>query len=925
MKSFYIFISVFLIYSTNIFSQKQLSHFVSEGSDTKNIVKNINGKNYLLSFYQSDEIFVYEIESEDSKNLLHQRYFQGLFENNDIKIFGEKMIFESYSGFIIYDFINDSIIDKTFDYPISYCIFKYPSESDFIVTIKMKDTSVWNSYVIDFNGNIADTLQSGIHCRKANNLIYSDYEYTEKKHTYRYHNYLNNKTDTLFTTFNCRNRFELAEDKMWYQDNEKNIIEYNYGTGEKTHFQDVVAYDSYYYYVYKFDNYLYLYNFNHSDRITHIQIFNIDTKRKVNEIDIPDTDRIERNHFYVYNNKIVIHIDDGFGAILIIDSDTKEYSLFEMYNNVDQLHIMEGGKILNFYTKWHKGYVFELIDIDSRTSKIIEGNHKIVSSRYDFIKVGNKYIGSFFNNYSYGSLFVIDTDSLVYYYANNLDQTNTGFERKSKIVELNDKLMVLADNLYQLNSDTLQKINTTDIYKGFYHKYSIQNNKVYFSKFEGSFPDQYFIVNSYDNKKIKLEMKFKTSWDILGVREYFDEGNYIYFTTPMDDFYKYSKSDSTIEKVDRLHTLILNEKNLVIKDSFIYYCNNGLKLIKNNGNPITLLQSDARFGIQFLQEFKNKLYFFTGNSIYEVKGDNLTTIFESDKPDFAPAVIYDKPLLNFIFKSSDDRVYHYNGNELHTIFDSSTNCSIRPAVGQAFIIEVYNIAGNQFYYYDCLSKELSDMSSEPFQGKRYVDVFTSKGDTILLTKSGSNPKDILYIYKVSEHFTSFELIDEFQDVGRNVKARFISFGNEGILYTGDVISLMDENLGFHPLNGIKGYYGHPEIIERNGDLYFLAIDKIAGRQLYKTTLYSHRPDNNTNNEFNYNLEIIPNPSTDFISIENLKLNDDSFYIITDISGKTITKNRFIRQSINISDLKSGVYILSILNDKKLFSGKFIKQ
>jgi len=79
-------------------------------------------------------------------------------------------------------------------------------------------------------------------------------------------------------------------------------------------------------------------------------------------------------------------------------------------------------------------------------------------------------------------------------------------------------------------------------------------------------------------------------------------------------------------------------------------------------------------------------------------------------------------------------------------------------------------------------------------------------------------------------------------------------------------------------------------------------------------------------KLNYNyFSVYPNPANDFVS---LKFSDNNVHrlIISDITGKILIKKTLINQNktINISDLKKGIYILNIQTDKQFIKTKLVK-
>lgn len=83
----------------------------------------------------------------------------------------------------------------------------------------------------------------------------------------------------------------------------------------------------------------------------------------------------------------------------------------------------------------------------------------------------------------------------------------------------------------------------------------------------------------------------------------------------------------------------------------------------------------------------------------------------------------------------------------------------------------------------------------------------------------------------------------------------------------------------------------------------------------------------TLNVSDYNLDdkiLYPNPTTEFIHISEIDLNEVSA-LIFDINGKRIFNYTIENNSINVSKLASGSYFLNIQSGKKLLKHKFIKQ
>jgi uncharacterized protein (TIGR03790 family) len=73
---------------------------------------------------------------------------------------------------------------------------------------------------------------------------------------------------------------------------------------------------------------------------------------------------------------------------------------------------------------------------------------------------------------------------------------------------------------------------------------------------------------------------------------------------------------------------------------------------------------------------------------------------------------------------------------------------------------------------------------------------------------------------------------------------------------------------------------------------------------------------------NARIIIYPNPSADLI---NVNIEGDSTYKIYDSTGKLIKKDKLVNKQINIHDLKTGVYMISISNGTKVFNKKVARE
>lgn len=71
-------------------------------------------------------------------------------------------------------------------------------------------------------------------------------------------------------------------------------------------------------------------------------------------------------------------------------------------------------------------------------------------------------------------------------------------------------------------------------------------------------------------------------------------------------------------------------------------------------------------------------------------------------------------------------------------------------------------------------------------------------------------------------------------------------------------------------------------------------------------------------------KIYPNPSSNFLVVENNSNTDIENISIKDLTGKMVLKFAKNVSVLNIESLENGMYLINITSDKKNYSYKFIK-
>ena len=88
-----------------------------------------------------------------------------------------------------------------------------------------------------------------------------------------------------------------------------------------------------------------------------------------------------------------------------------------------------------------------------------------------------------------------------------------------------------------------------------------------------------------------------------------------------------------------------------------------------------------------------------------------------------------------------------------------------------------------------------------------------------------------------------------------------------------------------------------------------------------STFYSHQ--NKLEYKLGLNFKFYPNPVNDKIIFENPK--QIQKVIITNLIGQNVLESSINANQINVSGLKTGIYILKIFVQEKIYQDKFFKQ
>ena len=157
---------------------------------------------------------------------------------------------------------------------------------------------------------------------------------------------------------------------------------------------------------------------------------------------------------------------------------------------------------------------------------------------------------------------------------------------------------------------------------------------------------------------------------------------------------------------------------------------------------------------------------------------------------------------------------------------------------------------------------------------------------------------------------------------------FINEKKHEFIYN-DSGNLISELKFFWDEDHFQGANGNRFTYDENGKLtsyIFYEFNDFTSEWYIDGRIYYFNSDNSTSivdSKIN-SITIFPNPTVDHILIEG-DFSADALITVYDESGSVIiSKNQLSNQSLNVSDLPSGIYSIKIHNGNEIHSGRFVK-
>ncbi|MBL6962688.1 MAG: Omp28-related outer membrane protein [Bacteroidetes bacterium] len=215
----------------------------------------------------------------------------------------------------------------------------------------------------------------------------------------------------------------------------------------------------------------------------------------------------------------------------------------------------------------------------------------------------------------------------------------------------------------------------------------------------------------------------------------------------------------------------------------------------------------------------------------------------------------------------------------------------------------------------------------------YYGFAIDKNDNIYVALTRNYMKQIM-VYKYDG--TSWSVIGENITGGEAFNTR-IAVDNWGKVYVLFRDGLKKNRATLMTLNGStwesvgprgfnRGNISFGELVVDNNNMPLVSYRDGGNNENFAVMSYGLFTDVKENRISSNEVNAYPNPAKDRVQLDMKNINE-GIYLITDIFGHTIAKGSFSAEnvSINVKDLSSGVYFISILSNNQQWYSKFTKE
>jgi len=910
------FSSVVLIISlcsTPVLSQERISEIITNGTGQRQILKQYNGENYILTIDQFDSLKVYKYEEGESI-FLHSRKYIALNDEVNFTTTDQFLLHESTEGSIAYNYITDEELLFPYEDSLNYTYWSQLYKDEVVLRQSSLDFNQKKQMLINLVTG-EETLIDNKYTAVGNiehSLLLRECIPGEDCYMYTY-----DKEDASLDSlarvrpYTNNNYFD---DEIFVYLNDNKVERYNRVTG----IRDVIHLENS-----ELIGFRIFGTANHfvmSFRLNNTPYFMVINKASLNLTTIQKSVSLKNVLYDEPSNKIIFgEYNDVF--IYHINSGTLEE--FETWLTFPALAVLDNK------------YLFYAFDLTYKLHDLVTGDDHDLGIPYQnggvnyksIVKTEDGYLVNLdYSTEDFEPLWHIDTENKTMSSAMDIVPTmRAGLQRRGYVVKVGDEIIIVEKDIHKVVEDEIVQLNIGNIVESEYEPIKISNGDLYWVE---NVNTSVILCSILEGERIEIVTLPQTLplHYFQNTEEYEVTDNYVYFIK--GDFF----IDKELIRINREtgdEEKILNAAGFGIDDLFshnnhAYYIDESIYAINDPGEVNSL---DINLGFFLFGQyavFKNEMFYKTDSIVYKIAGNESENVLKTESDFLNVPYIFGDYL--FVQQNPQARYFSYTQDgevwmDLETPDDHSVSF-----LQNGYIAFMKNVETNRFettLYHLPTGKTIN--IPDEFKELRYSFIIEQDENTIALATQGFFPNLKVHVIQLDNDPNEIISIGEFDSSGRGLKSSFDQYENEGFLYSGTRLFLMNEELEFISLSPeVAGDSESVNSVEKDGYFHFIGFHPTLGRQVYRVQVFSERLVETTKDFEVQDVVVSPNPASESISLKNISLIENWNYTLFSFDGKKMKEGRY-DQTISVSDLKQGPYILVLQNTVgKILLGKFVK-
>lgn len=880
------------IMSSSDYSLRRLYEFDNEG--------------YVIEYSKFDSINIYKIVDNNTE-FLHSLYYPNSYTNRNSLVRDQYLFLQNLGQASVYNFIDNTLFDIPKDTSFDKLYWSTITNGKAILEKRDVRNDYTKNYLVDYGNSEANELLIGekIIGVYNNYIVYENY--TDQRRDYFYYD-MDTDSSELIRSDNFSAHFE---DNNLFYINANGFYKYNLDTKTRQN-------------IYNFSSDISGQNFEVND--THFLVyFGTTSDASIVMIDKEDYSYETYKAPNLINTLSPTLASDNlvftiYNTLYFLNINTKELKQVPIWNSFLSSVTVKNDKV--FYRDQS---IFVFIDLSSghfKEYKLELPVAFIVFYSY-FQKDSKWYFDFYLPDQEVTVTYTIDLSNESVEEINLLDSFPYGLAVDSELFNLDGRLILFDENLYEVNGDKkIDPLNVNPLIKTEKGYFNISDNYLTWVQKD----DNGIGIYKYEDGKTSLNTLIpfdmvSNDLDTFELADYSIFGDNTYFIG--------SKRESAIlnyDKVDgqfsELENSGLNYSYFHKQDDFIYFIDDSLKVITSESEVIPVVSEfeDALYGR--FSRFKDESYLVTDNFIYKLIGSNLEKIVNLTNSGFT---IWREAQDYLILGLLEDYYFTYS------LYDSENFIAIQTDEDQFlshFNDEFFHITKTDGRLQKIIDME--KMRTFEFPDSLNADQFgyiIPRGDDIVfITKENFNSLNYWNVYLTDLNFSMYEKIYTFTDPGVSSTIDYVPFLKGGLLYFQNKIFFITEEYDFIEFETIIGDIDNINFVLHNDHYYFIAIDPVYGRQVFRIPFdFEGILNNITHLQTVQNIQVSPNPSVDKLMV-NIDVVQPHFkYQIFNALGSQVDEGDSNNGVIDVGHLIAGTYFLTVQsNDNKIFVSKFLK-